>query len=79
MGWWWDYVTRLVKTYPSFTRDFVMDELCMAEGWAWYAAAMELDGWLSFCGIQRVSDGYIRQQVNLLIEEAHRVWGKEKE
>lgn len=51
----------------------------MAEGWAWYAAAMELDGWLSFCGIQRVSDGYIRQQVNLLIEEAHRVWGKEKE
>lgn len=76
VGWWWEYITRLVKSYPAFTRQFVLDELPMIEGWLWYAQAITMDGWLSFNGVRIVSDGYIKQQTELLVKTAHEAWEK---
>ena len=44
----------------------------MAEGWCYYAWAVENDGWLSFSGVRRDGDGYIGQEVKkrmLLVQE----------
>ena len=75
-GWWWEYVTRLVQFYPSFTREFVLDELAMLEGWLWYSQAIDMNGWLAFNGYHVISDGYVKQQADLLVRVAHDEWGK---
>jgi len=74
ISWLIDYVCRLAKTYPSFSLDFVWDELPMAQGWAYYAWSIEADGWLNFSGIKRASAGYLKQESDKLIEQAHKAW-----
>ncbi|MDE2097607.1 MAG: hypothetical protein KGL39_10200 [Patescibacteria group bacterium] len=74
LGWLWDYTTRLVATYPSFTRDFVLYELPMIEGFAWLAAAIEMNGWLGFCGIKRSGKGYVGIESERLYQEALTAW-----
>ena len=65
-----DYLGRLLKTYPSFTLGFVEDELPMDKGWAFHAQSMEMDGWLSFCGMKRKGLGYVGQEIERLMELA---------
>lgn len=57
-----------MKSYPSFTYQFVMDELPMDQGWAFYNWAIENDGWLQFGGLKRGGKGYIAQQADRLME-----------
>ncbi len=44
----------------------------MEEGWAFYAWAMENDGWLGFNNLKRASRGYIGQEIDRLMEQAKR-------
>jgi len=66
MGWLPDYLARLCRTYPSFSRDYVLFDLDMSEGWMWYSMAIEQDGWLQFSGVKRSSKGYVGQEIDLL-------------
>lgn len=43
-----------------------MFELPMVEGWAFYAMAMEHDGFLQFSGVRRSGEGYIAQEAKRL-------------
>lgn len=74
LGWLVDYLCRLVSFYPSFTRRFVLDELPMIEGWAWYAFAMENNAMNQLGGIEKTSPGYVRQEKERLIAQAHEFW-----
>ena len=73
IGWLADYVTTLVHWYPSFTREFVSDELPMEEGWIWYSAAVLGDPMNKFGGI-KPSGGFVKQEADKLIEIAHKSW-----
>ena len=75
LGWLVDYVARLVHWYPSFTRDFVMDELPMAEGWIWFSAAYLDDPMHKFSGV-KLKGGYIAQERDELVKIANQLWGK---
>lgn len=44
----------------GWTEDYVLFELSGARGWAYYAAAIEINPWLS---AERASDGYIAQEI----------------
>ena len=61
---------RLLKTYPSFTEDFILHDLPMDRGWCYYSQAMEMDGWLQFAGVSRETPGYIMQETKKLIAQA---------
>jgi hypothetical protein len=39
----------------------------MNRGWAYYAQAMEMDGWLQFAGVCRKSKGYVGQEIDRLM------------
>lgn len=47
-----------------------MDDLPMDQGWAFYAWAVENDGWLQFSGMKRDGDGYVMQGARKLTEQA---------
>lgn len=57
-----------MKTYPHFTRDYVLYDLPMAEGWIWHNYAIENDGWLNFSGIKRTGKGYVMMETNRLMD-----------
>jgi len=65
-----DYECRLLKTYPSFTRDWIEFDLPMDMGWIYYAWSLENDGWLQFSGVKRDSLGFIAQEVERLLSDA---------
>ncbi len=46
-----------------------MDELPMAQGWAFHAWTMENDGWLQFSEIRRASQGYVAQEISRLMKQ----------
>lgn len=48
----------------------------MLEGWLWYSQAIDMNGWLAFNGYHVISDGYVKQQADLLVRVAHDEWGK---
>lgn len=56
-----------MRSYPSFTRDYVLFDLAMVEGWVWHAYAMENDGWLQFSGVKRKGDGYVAMETKRLM------------
>ena len=78
MSWWFEYLAKLVKTYPTFTREYVLDELAMEEGWSWFAFAFLDDPMNRFGGAKIIGKGYIAQEVEWLVDEAHRVWNLKK-
>lgn len=67
-----DYYGRLLKTYPSFTEDFVRFELDMLRGYAYHSWAIANDGWLQFAGVTPSGAQYIKQEINSLIAIAKR-------
>lgn len=64
---------RLLKTYPSFTEDYILYSLPMDRGWAYYSQAMEMDSWLAFVGVSRETKGYIAREAQSLIKQAKQV------
>lgn len=76
ISWLMDYVCRLLKCYPSFTPDYVWNELPMIQGWCYVAWAVENDGWLGFCGVKRSGAGYIKQYADELYAIAKESWSK---
>jgi hypothetical protein len=66
----------LLRYYQQFTKDYVENELPMIQGWAFLADAMENDGWLNFCGLTRVGDGYVKQETRKLIDQVKHLWGE---
>ena len=73
IGWLLDYVCRLLKTYHSFTLEFVWDELAMDEGWCYWNFAYQDDPMHKFSGV-KAAKNYMRQEVDKLVEEAKRAW-----
>jgi len=63
-------VARLAKNYASFTLDFILYDLPMDQGWAFYAWAIENDGWLRFNSVNRSGKGYVAQEIDRLMEIA---------
>ena len=76
-GWLADYSCRLVKVYPSFTRQFVMDELPMVEGWIWHSFAFSDDPAHKFAGV-RTDRGYVKMEAEKLIKQAKDAWSQQK-
>ena len=76
IGWFLEYVAALVKYYPSFTLEYVMDELPMEEGWCWWTYAILNDPVNKFSGA-KVVDGYVKQMADELFEQAKTAWLKE--
>ena len=82
LGWWLDYVCRLIHFYPSFTLSFVLDELAMDEGWAYYVHAVE-NGNAAILGAafgaKMEGPNYIAQEVDRLIAIAvKKGWGEKE-
>ncbi len=71
-----NYVTRLMRYYPSFTEEYVIDILPIDKGWAFLAAAIDNDGWLQFAGIKRSGKAYLAQEIDKLMKEAKEVYGR---
>jgi hypothetical protein len=72
-----EYVGRLLHYYPSFTRQFVWDELPMVEGWAYFAFAYLDDPAHKFAGV-KCNGGYVKQESERLIALAKEYWSKQK-
>jgi hypothetical protein len=68
-GWYLEYVGRLMKTYTQFSLEYIENELPMAFGWALVGYAIENDGFYQFCGIKRIGNGYVKQEVEKLKEQ----------
>lgn len=77
LGWLTDYVCRLVKVYPTFTREFVWDELPMIEGWIWHSFAFSDDPAHKFAGIS-AEHGYVYAETQKLIKQAKDAWAENK-
>ncbi len=60
---------RLLKTYHQFSLEYIENELPMSFGWALVNYAIENDGFLQFCGITRIGEGYIKQEITKLKDE----------
>lgn len=56
--------------------DFILNEMPMDQGWAFYSWSMENDGWLQFCGVRRDGKGYMGQQAEHLMELARKAGWK---
>ena len=41
----------------------------MGFGWSLVAFYIENDGWMQFCGVTRIGDGYIQQEVQKLKQQ----------
>lgn len=65
LGWWLDYLARLCSRFP-WTRDFVLDELPMAEGFALLAWSVENNG---IEPVRRVGKGYIATEIERLMKD----------
>lgn len=76
MGWYLEYVGRLLRGYPQFSLEYVENELPMSFGWALVNFYLENDGWMQFCGIKRIGNGYIQQEVEKLKEQYFDKYGK---
>ena len=63
MGWWLDYVARLCRSY-HWSKEYVLFDLPMSEGWALMAMAIEQDGWMQFSGVKRSVKGYLGQEID---------------
>lgn len=74
IGWLADYTTTLVHWYPSFTREFVLDELPLAEGWMWYSAAILNEPLNKFAGVKCIGS-YVAQEADKLIKQAQEFYG----
>lgn len=74
LGFLLDYVCRLARSFPSFTLDFIWDELPMNQGWAYVAWATENDAMNQFGGVKALSPTYMRQESDKLIKQAKDFW-----
>ncbi len=54
-------------SHYGWSKDYCLDELDGAEGWTWYAFALEHEDRLHGCGIKIVGKGYIQQQKTKLL------------
>jgi hypothetical protein len=61
-----------LKNFPSFTLDFVRKRLPSAQGWAYYAWAVENEATALGGGVERTSDGYVKQERKRLEQERDR-------
>jgi hypothetical protein len=68
-GWGVDYMGRLLKYYPRYSMDEILDDLPMILGWVLINFSMENDAWLQFAGLQRSSRGYIGQEIDELMRQ----------
>ena len=66
-----------MKSYPSFTREFVLDELSMVEGWMWHSFAYLDDPAHKFGGVD-AKHGYVFEESQKLIQQAKDCWSKQK-
>ena len=57
---------RLLKTFPSFTEQYVSEELTSAQGWAFYAWATEDAATMMGERLARKSKGYVAQEAEKL-------------
>jgi hypothetical protein len=57
-----------MRTYGWATEREVLYRLPMVRGWAYYAFAIESDGWLSFSGMRRDSPGFIAKEITRLLD-----------
>ena len=60
-----DYICRYRKYYPGDSREAVLHEIPMQEGYAMISGAMSMDGFLFFSGLQ-IEGGYIRSEIEKL-------------
>lgn len=59
----------MTRFYPGVEGErHVLYRLPMVRGWAYYAWAVENDGWLSFSGMRRDSPGYQGQEIKSLLD-----------
>ena len=70
LSWLIEYACRLLHSYPSFTPEYVWNELPMIQGWVYVAWAIENNGWLGFCGVKRNGAGFIKQYADALYKQA---------
>lgn len=62
---------RLLRTFGGFPAlEYVLDELPMDQGWAFFSWSMENDGWLQFGGVRRDGPGYLGQAIAPLMAVA---------
>ncbi len=60
----------MLKYYPQYNWDEVVDEIPMQRGWAMIAVATKLDGWNQFCGLKlKKGSDYLSQEVQVLVKE----------
>ncbi len=62
------YEGMLLKYYHQFSLEFIRYELPVAQGFAYIAIGMELDGWLQFSGKERTSKAYIAKEIDKKLE-----------
>jgi hypothetical protein len=68
-SWLINYVCQLMATFSQFSREYVLDELPMAEGWVYFVWAMDNDPVAKILGGQR-GPRFIKHEIDRLIEEA---------
>lgn len=70
---------RLLLNYHQFSLEYIENELPMAMGWFLVSYSVENNGWLQFCGLKRLDDGYIKQEVDKLKEQYFDKYGNKKD
>jgi hypothetical protein len=78
LGWYLDYVGRLLKAYPQFSEEFIENELPIRKGWCYICCYLENDGWLQFVGLKPSGDTYLEQEVNNLKTQYYEKYPKNK-
>lgn len=76
LGWYLEYVGRLLKYYPGFSLDYINYELSMDMGWALLNWGLENDAWLQFAGMKRSGKGYIGLEVDILEKQYYDKYGR---
>jgi len=57
-----------MKYYPQFKIEEIEEELPMIKGRALINLAMNRDGWLNFSGLQCLCGGYVKAEMDKLVE-----------
>jgi hypothetical protein len=62
-------MARMLKYYPALGYDRIWSKFPMSKGYALIAAAMSMDGWLQFSGVEIADGGYVRGEVQNLMKK----------
>lgn len=65
----------MLKTYPQFSLEFVRKRLTTAQGWAYYAWAVQNEASVWGGGLDFKSAGYVRQERERLEREKAKLNG----